>query len=163
MKDLIYLADKQEFLRLREELKMKGKQIVQLRKIIKEMESEKVQVNSQPLPNPVKLVKIFMQLYKNKYNIGYYISNWATAAVTMQKVISAFYSEGETNIEIEEFFKWAIIQKLHTGATMRLGYLPTIIQDYRDHLLSSPLPKKVVEIPLKADAIDKIFNRRFDQ
>ena len=80
--------------------------------------------------HPLKLVKLYMTLYKQSVGVGLYINNWPNAVTAMSKVIAAFEEEGQTP-DIQNFLQWAVQQRTHTGEYVPIGYLSALIQEYR--------------------------------
>ena len=80
--------------------------------------------------HPLKVVKLYMTLYKQAVGVGLYINNWPNTVTAMSKVISAFEEEGQTH-DIQNFLQWAVQQRTHTGEYVPIGYLSALIQEYR--------------------------------
>lgn len=132
MEDKIFEQTKKTFSRLREQIQMLKKENQMLRGLIPGNEPAKVD-GPKILENynSLDFIKEFQKLFKEYIGKGYHISNFGSAGTAMKKIISAFYNENETNKDILEFLKWGVRQETHDHKYMTIGYLTTLIQDYR--------------------------------
>jgi hypothetical protein len=141
MEDKIFDETKKSYSKLKEQIRMLKKEIQWLRGLIPGNGEAKPE-GPKTIENYTSLdfCKEFQKLFKEHVGKGYHISNFGSAGTAMKKIMTAFQNEGEDNKAVLEFIKWGVKQETYDHKYMTIGYLSTLIQDYR--MKGIQLPKK---------------------